>query len=136
MFIAKGIQINDWRLYLSDGRKYLRTAVAGARNRPKVFGPEIVYNLTLIAIEKQIMGYLMSRGDLAENHTMTDLAAALEQHVGPLPELRQKLQFLDTFQEMCDLDTYSRQTPTWTEIATTLAIGAEIEQFITATISE
>ena len=136
MFISKGIQISDWRLYLADGRKYLRTAVAGARNRPEVFCPEIVYNLTLIAIEKQIMGYLMSRGDLAENHTMTDLAAALERHVGPRPELSQKLQFLDTFQEMCDLDTYRRQTPTWAEIATTLAIGAEIEQFVSASICE
>lgn len=136
MFISRGIQISDWRLYLSDGRKYLRTAVNGARNRPRVFVPEIVYNLTLIAIEKQIMGYLMSRGDLAENHTMTDLAAALERHAGPLPELSEKLRFLDTFQEMCDQDTYRRQTPTGAEIATTLAIGGELEQFITARIGE
>ncbi|VAW41788.1 hypothetical protein MNBD_DELTA03-159 [hydrothermal vent metagenome] len=128
------VQIEDWREYISDGGKFLHTAVNAAKKRPEVFTPEILYNLTAMAIEKFCMGYLMYHGDLADNHTMADLAEAVERHAGPQPELTQKLLFLDSFQEICDLSAYKRRPPNKEEIAQILSIGQEVNDFVSSKI--
>ncbi len=128
------VQIEDWRKYMDDGEKFLTTALNGAQKRPKVFTPEILYNLTAMAIEKFCMGYLMYHGDLADNHTMADLAEAVERHTGPLPELTPKLLFLDSFQEICNLSTYKRRPPNKKEITEILSIGQEVKDFVSSQI--
>ena len=128
------VQIEDWREYISDGGKFLHTAVNAARKRPEVFTPEILYNLTAMAIEKFCMGYLMYHGDLADNHTMADLAEAVERHAGPQPEFTKKLLFLDSFQEICDLSTYKRRPPNKEEITQILSIGQEVSDFVSSKI--
>ncbi len=122
--------ITDWRQYLKEGEQYLQTALGAATRRPEVFTPEILYNLTGMAIEKLIMGFLMSRGDLAENHTMADLLRALGRHAEVPAELVQDLLYLDSFQEICDLATYRRRPPTPEESRRILAIGQAVRQFI------
>ncbi len=124
------VQIEDWRKYIDDGEKFLNTAINAAQKRPEVFTPEILYNLTAMAIEKFCMGYLMYHGDLADNHTMADLAEAVERHAGPQPELTKKLLFLDSFQEICDLSTYKRRPPNKEEITQILSIGQEVNNFV------
>ncbi len=71
------IPLDGWQLYRRDGEQFLRTAVSAHRRGNPRFTPEIVYNLVAMAIEKLIMALLMRRGDLADNHTMVDLLAAL-----------------------------------------------------------
>lgn len=124
------MQITDWRQYLKEGDQYLSTAVGAAARRSKVFTPEILYNVTAMAIEKMIMGYLMSRGDLADNHTMRDLLDAVERNAGPQPELGAKLRYLDGYQEICDLDTYKRVAPAPEDIPEILAIGQMVKAFV------
>lgn len=127
--------ITDWRLYLRDGEQYLATAEGAAVRRREVFTPEILYNLTAMAIEKLIMGFLMSRGDLAENHTMGDLLVAIKRHLALPQSLVDGLTYLDSFQEICDLDTYSRRAPTEEECGQIIAIGADLKNFITASLT-
>jgi hypothetical protein len=124
------MQIEGWQQYVKEGGQYLQTAVKGAGKRPDVFTPEILYNLNAIAIEKFLMGYLMYHGDLAENHTMTDLIRAVERHAGPQTELAEKLHYLDSFQEICYIDTYSRKVPTAIDLERILGIGREVRQFV------
>ena len=124
------IQISDWRQYLKEGEQYLCTAVGAAERRSDVFTPEILYNITAMAIEKLIMGYLMSRGDLADNHTMGDLLDAVERNAGPQPELAAKLRFLDGYQEICDIDTFRHDAPDLSDIPEILAIGQMVKDFV------
>ena len=124
------VQIEDWRRYVRDGEQYLRTAREAVQKRRAVFTPEILYNLVAMSIEKSIMGYLMSRGDLAENHTMGDLAVALERNAGPLPGLTSGLRRLDRYQEICDLDAYKRRPPSAAEIPAMLEIGQSVREWV------
>jgi len=124
------IQISDWRKYLKEGEQYLATAMGAAERRSDVFTPEILYNITAMAIEKLIMGYLMSRGDLADNHTMGDLLDAVERNAGPQPELAAKLRFLDGYQEICDIDTFRHDAPDPSDIPEILAIGQMVKDFV------
>lgn len=125
------LPIDDWQDYRRDGEQFLRTATRALQKKKQAFTPEVIYNLVAMSIEKYIMALLMKRGDLAENHTMADLARALEHHTGPLPELARKLHYLDTFQEICDVDTYSCLPPSESEMFTIVAIGCEVQALLT-----
>jgi HEPN domain-containing protein len=124
------VQIENWQEYRRDGEQFLHTALMARKKNKKHFTPEILYNLTGMAIEKLIMAYLMKNGDLADNHTMGDLLTALERHAGSQPELAEKLHYLDSFQEICDLEAYSVKIPTQEDTEVILAIGQKISDFL------
>jgi len=130
------VQIDNWQEYRRDGEQFLGTAVAAWTKGKKAFTPEVLYNLTAMAIEKYIMAFLMRRGDLAENHTMADLANALERHTGPLPELRKQLLFLDSFQEICDLDNSRYVQPDRDQTAMIITTGRAVEQLLAPLLLE
>ena len=121
------IQIENWKEYQQDGEQFLRVASKAFIQRKKAFSTETLYNLICMGIEKLIMAFLMSRGDLAENHTMGDLYRALENHLGPIPHLKSQMGYLDKFQEICDLDTFNLQKPTRKDIQKMMSIGEEIQ---------
>ena len=124
------VQITNWQEYRRNGEQFLHTALMARKKNKTHFTPEILYNLTGMAIEKLIMAYLMKNGDLADNHTMGDLLAALERHAGRQPELAEKFHYLDSFQEICDLEAYSVKIPTQEDTDAILAIGEEIREFL------
>jgi HEPN domain-containing protein len=123
--------ITGWEEYLREGEQYLTTARrAYAKGRP-VFTAEILYNLIAMAIEKLVMAALMQSGNLPYNHTMRDLAAAMEEHFpGRLGDLRERLLALDAYQEICDLDTYRRTPPTMAEIPAMLSLAMELRELV------
>jgi len=130
------LPIDNWQEYRRDGEQFLATAAAAWAKGKKAFTPEVLYNLTAMAIEKYIMAFLMRRGDLAENHTMADLAEALERHTGPLPDLRRQLLFLDSFQEICDLDNARYLRPDAEQVALIIATGQEVERLLAPLLRE
>lgn len=128
------VQISDWRNYYHDGEKFLRTATAGQSRRPEIFTPEILYNVIAMAIEKFIMGFLMYNGDLADNHTMADMIHSMERHLQLPPDLARDLIHLDSFQEICSLDSYNYKTPTRDQIDEMLATARKTREFIAGRI--
>ena len=124
------VQIDNWRDYRRDGEQFLQTAVGAHLKKKKAFSTDTLYNVTCMAIEKLIMAFLMKNGDLAENHTMADMLRALQLHLGEVPDLAEKLLYLDTFQEICDLDEFTVHSPTDTEITQILAIGQEVRSLL------
>jgi HEPN domain-containing protein len=125
------VGIENWMEYRRHGEQFLHVALMARRKGKKHFTPEIIYNLTGMAIEKLIMAYLMKHGDLADNHTMTDLATALERHAGDQPRLTERIRYLDSFQEICDLDSFKLNKPNEEDTNTILAIGEEVLDFLT-----
>lgn len=130
------IPIDDWEEYLHDGERFLKTAIGAFQKKKKAFSGETIYNITAMAIEKFIMAFLMKNGDLAENHTMADLAFALKRHLVSIPEdLAKKLEFLDSFQDICDIEKVHRSDPTLEELQKIVDTGLEIQQLLTPHIS-
>ena len=86
--------------FMDEGNKFLKTARGGVK-RPAVFNSEILYNLLGLAIEKHIMGALMARGHLADNHTFTDLIDATKQ-VGEIDaSIADQLRKFESYQNIC-----------------------------------
>ena len=129
------IQITDWHIFQRDGEQFLQTAQAAFTKKSKGFSPEVIYNLTCMGIEKLIMAFLMQRGDLAENHTMVDLLRALEKHLGFNNELDRKLRFLDSFQEICDLDSFVVKKPSRADLKEIIACGEVVQDYLTPLLS-
>lgn len=122
----KPVQIDNWREYLRDGEQFLKTAQGAYSKKKKAFSADTLYNLTCMAIEKLIMAFLMKNGDLAENHTMGDLLRALQLHLGDIPELADKLLYLNDFQEICDLDQFTIRIASEADVIKFLSIGEEV----------
>lgn len=122
------VQIDNWHEYQRDGEQFLQTALGAYRKKKETFTSDTLYNLTCMAIEKLIMAFLMKNGDLADNHTMGDLLRSLQRHLDLQPELVDKMVFLDSFQEICDLENYQVRIPAEDDILTILATGEKLHQ--------
>ncbi len=124
------VQIDNWQDYLRDGEQFLKTANAAHAKGSKAFSTDTLYNIICMAIEKLVMAFLMKNGDLAENHTIGDLRYALERHMTISDDLKEKMSYLDKFQEICDLDDYTVIVPTNEDVLKFLSIGNEIRALL------
>lgn len=114
--------------YLKDGDAFLKAA-AGGRSRPAVFSPEIVYNLLAMSIEKYFMGMLAFHGDLADNHTFSDLIDSLERHMPLAPEIVAALKELEQTQNICPIfEGYQRHEPDRAQLARMVEITERLKQ--------
>jgi hypothetical protein len=57
---------------------------------------------------------------------MADLLRALQLHLGEVPELAEKLLYLNDFQEICDLEQFTIRIPTESDVIRFLSIGEEV----------
>ncbi len=126
------VHITGWRQFIKEGEQYLNCAQNAVRKEREIFTPGILYNLTAMAIEKFLMGFLMYHGALADNHTMTDILNSVERITGPQPGMAEEFRYLDSFQEICDLDAFTRRDPYPEEIPRILACGATVRAFALA----
>lgn len=124
------VQIDNWQDYFRDGEQFLKTANGAFLKKSKGFSYDTLYNVTCMGIEKLVMAFLMKHGDLAENHTMGDLLFALQRHLGDIPGTAEQLKYLDSFQEICDLDTFKIAIPTEQDVVRFLEIGQAIQQLL------
>jgi len=122
--------MQDWQIFIDEGDRYLKTAVGGSRNRPRVFTPEILYNLVAMAIEKHAMGYLMYHSQLPDNHTLRDLMDAVRALGGLDDDLYGKVVDMDRFQEICSVFQYHREVPKAEDIDSFLDLGDQIRAFV------
>ncbi len=122
----------EWTRFTDEGAQFLATAVNAVRKRRKVFTPDILYNLIAMSMEKYIMGYLLYRKNLPDNHTLGDLMDALKRVDSIEDDLCDRIIRMDRFQEICCINTYSRDIPEEKDIEEMLALGERIRDFVTA----
>lgn len=90
----------EFTQFFEEGDAYIKTARGGLK-RPGVFTPEILYNIIGLAIEKHVMAALISKNELADNHTFTDLIDATKQ-VGEIDqEIADQLRKFESYQNIC-----------------------------------
>ena len=125
-------QEQAWTRFTDEGAQFLATAINAVRKRRKVFTPDILYNLIAMSMEKYIMGYLLYRKNLPDNHTLGDLMDALKR-VDPIEdELCDRIVRMDRFQEICCITTYNREIPEEKDIEEMLTLGERIRDYVKA----
>ena len=123
--------IRGWEEFLRDGKGYLKTAVAGHRNRQQVFTSEILYNIIAMAVEKFIMAALMQHGAMPYNHTMADLVEAMESTFpGRMTDIREGLLDLDRYQDICNFDGFKISSPGMEKIPGMLEVAGKVQTLV------
>ena len=127
--------VTDYQAFMDEGDKYLKTARGGVK-RPAVFTAEILYNILGLAIEKHVMGALMAKGKLADNHTFTDLIDATKQ-VGEIDvAIAEQLRKFESYQNICPVFTgYHRTEPPAEAIPEMIATAEAVQSWAEQTIA-
>lgn len=128
-------EISGWEDFLREGEAYLKTAAGAHARRRDIFSAEILYNIIAMAIEKFVMAALMRHGTMPYNHTMGDLAEAMEEtFCGAMGEMKEKLLAMDKYQEICDPETYTIRSPAMEEIPEMLQLAKQLESLVIKTL--
>ena len=125
-------EMKSWQVFYEDGEKFLKAVVNPGKKR--VFIPDIIYNITCMAIEKFFMAFFMYRGTMPDNHTMRDLIQSAERIAPVSAELKENMMFLDKFQDICVLSKYSRKTPGKDDMERILRTGIMAKAFVDGVI--
>ena len=121
--------------FLNDGEAYLKAA-QGGKTRPEVFNAEIVYNLLAMSIEKNFMAILIFKGDMADNHTFSDMIDSVERHMKLEEDLVDGLKLLEETQNICPIfEGYHRHEPDASQLDLMYGITERIKLLAHNTIS-
>jgi len=121
-----------YEAFFEDGRKFLKTARGGLK-RPSVFTEEILYNILLMSIEKNIMGILICNGDMADNHTVSDLLDSLGRVIEIDKKVIADLLEFERYQTICSVfDGYQRKKMTFEVIHRMVETATIIENHAAA----
>jgi len=131
--IKPALPIQGWEKFLLHGDGYLKTATMAFAKGKESFTPEILYNIISMAIEKFVMSALMRFGKMPYNHTMKDLVESLETNFPEIldSEMKEGLLNLDTYQDICDIESYRIKTPGMEEIPKMLNLAYSLQQLFT-----
>ena len=116
---------NDMIAYARD---YSKT-VSGAHMKQR-FSNDILYNLTAMAIEKYLTGFLQSRNYIPVSHTLEHLGSDTGKYIDVDYELINKLKWMDSFQQICSMDYLIKAEPNNDEISHMLEILNEVKSVV------
>ena len=121
--------IENYQDFMTEGDKYLKTAKGGIK-RPAIFTSEILYNIIGLAIEKHVMGALMAKGHMADNHTFTDLIDATKQ-IGEIDvTIADQLRKFESYQNICPVFAgYHRTEPPQEAIPEMIATAEAVQSW-------
>jgi hypothetical protein len=100
-------KVNDWETFYTEGLRYREIAQKTAGNTVK-FTPEILYNLSCIAIEKLFMGYFLKVKFMPYNHTLQDLVESMKELTGGMPDAHEFIPGNMLFRTVQPQDPFSR----------------------------
>jgi len=129
--------IQGWQDFLAEGEDFLAASLNAYSKQSTKFTPDILYNITCMAIEKFIMAALMKHGALPYNHTMADLVEAMETTFGnEIARLKDGLLELDRYQEICDVETFMVRPVRLEDIPAMLELAKEVRSLTSQQIKK
>ncbi|MDF1552379.1 MAG: hypothetical protein P1P84_04920 [Deferrisomatales bacterium] len=120
------MKVLDHTTWLQEGRQFFRVAQRADPSRDKRT-PESLYNVLGLSVEKCLMVALDVHGRLPDDHSFTDLFEATSRVVEWDPGLCRNLVALESFQEICCLETYQRKPVGWDTIGALLPLAEQVE---------
>ena len=118
----------DWQSQIENGRRYLKTACNGQK-RPAVFTPELIYQLTAMAIEKLLAGIYQYHHQMPEDHTLAGLVDGLVPLCPLEKEVADRIKAMAAFDDMCSLLPCPRHIPNAEELAAILMTARDVAAF-------
>ena len=123
------MEITGYDQMLRHANGYFSTAMR-AYQKNSVFSDELIFNILTMAIEKYLVGLLMSVGILPVNHVIKYLLMEVNQHFDIDKTVRQKLEDVDNYLDICSLDEFLKITPSKEELGKLIEATSQLKIFI------
>ena len=102
-------EIPDWETWMKNGNQYFKAACP--EGKTSRFSADLRYNLLSMSLEGYVMAISGYHNCLPDNHTYTDLMAALERVIPLDPSLKARVLRHESIQEICSVENYHRSHP-------------------------
>lgn len=119
----------EWQKFFNEGSQFLDLAAKGVKNRQK-FNGEALYNMLAMAIEKHFMALFLYKNYMPEGHTLNDLLSAATNFITVDMELIKGLAFMDSLQEICSVDEFTKKEPSGEEIEKMIGIARRVKKCV------
>ena len=87
-----------------------------AFNKDSKFTTELVFNIITMAIEKYLVGLLMSKGIMPMNHVIKYLLEETEEYFKLDNVIQQNLAKVDDYLYICSMDDFTKKVPSKEEM--------------------
>lgn len=115
----------SWKEQFKGAEAYLKRV----QKNSTTFNPDLLYNLCAMAIEQYFMALCVFNDILPENHRFSDLVYSVSSFT-TLPEsIIENLKKLETMQEICSLEGYSRKVSSPEDVPFYVATTESIRAF-------
>ena len=125
----------EWQNFFDEGSQFLDLAERGAKNRKK-FNAEALYNMLAMAIEKHFMALFLYKNYMPEGHTLQDMLTAATRFIHVDGDLLKGITFMDSMQEICSVDEFTKKEPTDDEIARMVEIAYRVKTCVAEEIQQ
>lgn len=122
---------NQW---IAEANGYFKAATGGL-NRKEIFTNEILYNIISMSIEKYLMGFLVSRNQLPQCHTLSNMIQEVKVLTPVSDYIVQKMNYFDKVQQICSLVNYDKTIITDKDILVMINLLKEIRVMVQENIS-
>lgn len=116
-------------IFIKEANEFYKVAVGGVKKK-KIFTNEILYNLISISIEKYFMGFLTSRNQLPQCHTLKNMINEVKSLVEVNETIVQKMYYFDDVQQICSMIDYHRKTISDHDINEMISVLGEIKELV------
>ncbi|MCG6908137.1 MAG: hypothetical protein ACK2U9_12580 [Anaerolineae bacterium] len=123
-----------WAKLIREGDRFLQTAVNGSR-RPEIFSNELRYGILTMAVEKYLAGVFSYHRCMPEGHTLASLATGADRITPMTASLRAGIQRIESFEELCSLETYRRTAPGDEVLQAMLQTGEEVRGYAVSVLN-
>ena len=121
--------INDWRIHLDNGRRYMDTARKGLR-RPEVFTNDLILQLTAMAMESLLVSVWQYHGRLPDDHTLSGLVDGMADFCPLEEKYVDGVKQVESFDDICALLPAFRRSPSNADITLLLDNGEQLARFV------
>lgn len=119
----------DFMNVINEAESYSRTVLKSSSGK-RIFNNEIIKNITSIAMEKYLVGFLMSKGKLPEGHTLEKLYMEASAFLPRDNDLLSRLVEIDLTMNLCSLEIKENTGTSDDEILFLLEVLNEIRIMI------
>ena len=119
----------DWRGHIEAGQKFLRTALNGRLRKP-AFTNELIFQITMMAIENFLVGIWQYHRHMPTDHTLSGLVNGLKDLCPVDGHLAAAITELELDENMCSLIPMPPPVFDDNKINAVTAIGRDLAHFV------
>jgi len=123
------MEITGYDIMIKGADSYYNSA-RGAFYKDSKFTTELIFNILTMAVEKYLVGLLMSKGIMPENHVIKYLLEETELYFTLDKTVHQNLTKVDEYLYICSLDSFTKKVPSRDELESMIMALDNLKNFV------